>query len=236
MQWSFVEGQFAKAVFWVYTDAEARKRGEQEGLETLLVHADNVVFYPREKNLSRGSRFTPKNTAWGVRWQHWNSKELTGVHTSSGAWGLMRWYAQNLTNPSIPFLEWWGVLHGCRQFVICVLWFISETSKTRIHRKSLWRLPSRRGRKARMTSSPYGRYGLGCTCATMEASISDREGNLETILKGLPSSDRGLQLALVKEELRVIADQNAAVNTYLDLVHTARHTLEIFIRWSTGVL
>lgn len=81
-----------------------------------------------------------------------------------------------------------------------------------------------------MTSSPYGRYGLGCTCATMEASIGDREGNLERILKGLLSSDRGLQLALVKEELRVIADQNAAVNTYLDLVHTARHTLEIFLR------
>ena len=81
-----------------------------------------------------------------------------------------------------------------------------------------------------MTSSPYGRYGLGCTCATMEASIGDRWGNLEIILKSLPSSDRGLQLALVKEELRVIADQNAAVNTYLDLVHTARHTLEIFLR------
>ena len=132
MQWSFVEGQFAKAVFWVYTAAEARKRGEQEGLETLLVHADNVVFYPRDQNVSRGLRFTPKNTAWGVRWQHWNSKELTGVHTSSGAWGLMRWYAQNLTNPSILHL-YWGVLHGCRQLVTCVLWFISKTSATRIY-------------------------------------------------------------------------------------------------------
>ncbi len=81
-----------------------------------------------------------------------------------------------------------------------------------------------------MTSSPYGRYGLGCTCATMEASIGDRKGNLERTLKGFLSSDRGLQLALVKEELRVIADKNAAVNTYLDLVHTARHTLEIFLR------
>ena len=64
----------------------------------------------------------------------------------------------------------------------------------------------------------------------MEASIGDRKGNLEKTLKGFLSSDRGLQLALVKEELRVIADQNAAVNTYLDLVHTARHTLEIFLR------
>ena len=53
----------------------------------------------------------------------------------------------------------------------------------------------------------------------MEASIGDRKGNLERTLKGFLSSDQGLQLALVKEELRVIADQNAAVNTYLDLVH-----------------
>ncbi len=29
----------AKAAFWNETDAEARKRGEQTGLETLVVHA-----------------------------------------------------------------------------------------------------------------------------------------------------------------------------------------------------
>ncbi len=31
----------AKAAFWVDTDAEARKRGEQTGLDTLVVHAVN---------------------------------------------------------------------------------------------------------------------------------------------------------------------------------------------------
>ncbi len=31
----------AKATFWDSTDAEARKRGEQTGLETLVVHALN---------------------------------------------------------------------------------------------------------------------------------------------------------------------------------------------------
>ena len=31
----------AKAVFWPVTDAEARKRGEQIGLDTLVVHAVN---------------------------------------------------------------------------------------------------------------------------------------------------------------------------------------------------
>jgi hypothetical protein len=32
----------AKATHWIITDAEARKRGEQIGLDTLVVHAVNV--------------------------------------------------------------------------------------------------------------------------------------------------------------------------------------------------
>ncbi len=31
----------AKAIYWTVTDAEARKRGEQTGLDTLVVHAVN---------------------------------------------------------------------------------------------------------------------------------------------------------------------------------------------------
>ena len=31
----------AKAVYWTVTDVEARKRGEQTGLDTLVVHAVN---------------------------------------------------------------------------------------------------------------------------------------------------------------------------------------------------
>ena len=31
----------AKAIYWAITDAEARKRGEQIGLDTLVVHAVN---------------------------------------------------------------------------------------------------------------------------------------------------------------------------------------------------
>ena len=33
----------AKAALWSVTDAEARKRGEQTGLDTLVVHALNDV-------------------------------------------------------------------------------------------------------------------------------------------------------------------------------------------------
>ena len=34
----------AKATFWTLTDAEARKRGEQIGLDTLVVHAVNDEY------------------------------------------------------------------------------------------------------------------------------------------------------------------------------------------------
>ena len=41
------------------------------------------------------------------------------------------------------------------------------------------------------------------------------------------SSDCRLQLACMKLELLVIADQHAAVNTFPGLVHTARHTMRV---------
>ncbi len=36
----------AKAAPWIKTDAEVRKRGEQTGLDTLVVHAVNDVDQP----------------------------------------------------------------------------------------------------------------------------------------------------------------------------------------------
>ena len=36
----------AKAAPWIDTDAEVRKRGEQTGLDTLVVHAVNDVYKP----------------------------------------------------------------------------------------------------------------------------------------------------------------------------------------------
>jgi hypothetical protein len=52
-----------------------------------------------------------------------------------------------------------------------------------------------------------------------------REG--EQNLKTGPSSDCRLQLAYMKLELLVIANQNVAVNAFPGLVHTARHTMEV---------
>ena len=50
---------------------------------------------------------------------------------------------------------------------------------------------------------------------------------MEQITKTDPSSDCRLQLAYMKLELLVIADQNAAVNAFPGLVHTARHTMGV---------
>ncbi len=48
----------------------------------------------------------------------------------------------------------------------------------------------------------------------------------ESLKAGL-SPDRSLQLDSVKSESLVIVDQNATVNTFPGLVHTARHTMGV---------
>ena len=53
----------------------------------------------------------------------------------------------------------------------------------------------------------------------------DRE--VEQIPKSRLSSDCRLQLACMKLEVLVIADQHAAGNTFPGLVHTARHTMRV---------
>ncbi len=50
---------------------------------------------------------------------------------------------------------------------------------------------------------------------------------VELILKTGLSSDWSLQLDSMKEESLVIADQQAAVNTFPGLVHTARQATEV---------
>ena len=52
-----------------------------------------------------------------------------------------------------------------------------------------------------------------------------QEGDLAPISKSRLSSDRTLQLGCVKVESLVIADQHAAVNVFLSLVHTARQVM-----------
>ena len=78
-----------------------------------------------------------------------------------------------------------------------------------------------------MTSNHHAPYDLGYTRTTMVINRGKQSGDAEQIPKSHLSSDRRLQPACVKLELLVIADQNAAVNTFPGLVHTARHTMGV---------
>ena len=60
--------------------------------------------------------------------------------------------------------------------------------------------------------------------AGTEGSEAARQGESQ---KAGPSSDCRLQFACMKLESLVIADQNAAVNTFPGLVHTARHITKV---------
>ena len=61
----------------------------------------------------------------------------------------------------------------------------------------------------------------------MAGNKVQRNREVEQITKLGLSSDCRLQLAYMKLELLVIANQNVAVNTFPGLVHTARHTMRV---------
>ena len=77
-----------------------------------------------------------------------------------------------------------------------------------------------------MTSSPHGLYVWGYTRATMVGTKGCELARVSQSQKTGLSSDCSLQLDCMKSESLVIADQQAAVNTFPGLVHTARHAME----------
>jgi hypothetical protein len=78
-----------------------------------------------------------------------------------------------------------------------------------------------------MTSSPHGPYAQGYTRATMDGTKGCKAARWSQSQKAVLSSDCSLQLDYMKLESLVIADQQAAVNTFPGLVHTARHTMGV---------
>ncbi len=74
-----------------------------------------------------------------------------------------------------------------------------------------------------MTSSPHGLYVQGYTRATMAGTKGRDTVRWSQSQKAGLSSNCSLQLDCMKVESLVIADQQAAVNTFPGLVHTARH-------------
>ncbi len=61
---------------------------------------------------------------------------------------------------------------------------------------------------------------MDCTKGCQPAKVSQFH-------KAVRSSDWSLQLDSMKLESLVIVDQNATVNTFPGLVHTARHTMRV---------
>ena len=77
-----------------------------------------------------------------------------------------------------------------------------------------------------MTSSQHGLYVQGDTHATMAATKGSEVARRSGSQKVVRSSDCRLQLACMKSELLVNANQHVALNTFPGLVHTARHVME----------
>ena len=117
----------AKAASWLDTDAEVRKRGEQTGLDTLVVHAVNVgcsssrVLTPAVTKLTReaprlGStvaRLKLKEIDGGPhkRWSMWfNSMQREEPYQALTSSELSR-------DGLVPSGTLRQVLHGCRQLV-----------------------------------------------------------------------------------------------------------------------
>ena len=78
-----------------------------------------------------------------------------------------------------------------------------------------------------MTSSPHGSYVWGYTRATMVGTKGCKTARWSQSQKAGLSSDWSLQLDSMKSESLVIADQQAAVNTFPGLVHTARQATKV---------
>ena len=78
-----------------------------------------------------------------------------------------------------------------------------------------------------MTSSHHGPYVQGYTRATMVGTNRCKPARGSQSEKTYLSTDKSLQLDSLKLESLVIPDQQAGVNTFPGLVHTARHTMGV---------
>ncbi len=78
-----------------------------------------------------------------------------------------------------------------------------------------------------MTSSHHGPYDRATRATMAYTKRSDLARAASGPHKVCRSPDWSLQLDSMKSESLVIVDQNATVNTFPGLVHTARHTMGV---------
>ena len=76
-------------------------------------------------------------------------------------------------------------------------------------------------------SNQHGLNIQGDTHATMVDTMGSEVAIRSQSFKVYLSSDCRLQLACMKSELLVTANQHVAVNTFPGLVHTARHVMGV---------
>ena len=115
----------AKATPWDKTDAHARKRGQQTGLDTLVVHALNDVY------LLLGATLVAKLTREVDRLGSTVARlKLKGIDGDPHKRWMMRINSMQREKPyllltcqefcrdmEVPSGTWTQVLHGCRQLV-----------------------------------------------------------------------------------------------------------------------
>src|SRR5699024_12169187 len=82
-------------------------------------------------------------------------------------------------------------------------------------------------REVGSTSNHHAPYDLANTRATMDGTTGSEIARWSQSHKTILSSDCRLQLAYMKQESLVLADQHAAVSTFPGLVHTARRTTRL---------
>lgn len=130
-------------------DIEARKHGEQTGLDTPVVHAVNrVPPSPLRGPKRRGPRL-------GTTVARLKPK---GIGGSSHRRRNMLFNSKLRAQPH-QFLKKLQVLHGCRQFVAPAVWFIPGNERN----------PYKKAPKGVLgiTSSLHGPNGLGYRCVTL---------------------------------------------------------------------
>ena len=128
------------------------------------------------------------------------------------------------------------MLHGCRQFVAWAVGLSPRTNATLLTSVYFYTIPFHTASDIREEGEDDVKSAwplwVGLHTCYNGNDKRRQHGNIEQTQKSSLSSDCSLQLENMKLESQVIVDQHATVNLYLSLVHTARHTLKIFMPWS----
>src|SRR5699024_12630805 len=88
-------------------------------------------------------------------------------------------------------------------------------------------MPVTNRRKVETTSNHHAPYDVGNTRATMDGTTGSELARWSQSHKTILGSDCRLELAYMKQESRVMADQHAAVKRFPGLVYNARATMRV---------